>query len=288
MNTIWSELSDVIGTTGMVDRVLTWIPNLLAAIIVMTLFWAVWRGARRAANVVIRKAALDPTAADFIQTVLKYVFLTIGAVTALGKVGVNTASILTSLGVAGLTIGFAAKDALSNMISGIFIFWDRPFVIGDYVEVGGQYGRVDSITMRSTRVVTPDGRMLAVPNSTVVNTTVASYTNFPHLRLDVSFTVGVTENLQRVRETALAVCRDNELLMSEPPPKVVVTALNDYNIAMELRVWLSDEKKHIAERLTLREKLFEELRSAGVDMPFETFAVAPVELRGPVQPPGPK
>lgn len=280
MNTIWPKLQEILGTTGMVDRILTWIPNLLSAIIIMTLFWALWRGARRTADVVIRQAKLDPTAADFIQTVLKYVLLTIGAVTALGKVGVNTASILTSLGVAGLTIGFAAKDALSNMISGLFIFWDRPFVIGDFVEVGGQYGRVESITMRSTRVVTPDGRMLAVPNSTVVNTTVASYTNFPHLRLDVSFTVGVTENLQRVREAALAVCRDNEQFMREPPPEVVVTALNDYNIAMELRVWLSDEKRHIAARHSLREKLFEELRSADVEMPFETFAVAPVELRG--------
>ena len=197
---------------------------------------------------------------------------------ALGKVGINTASILTSLGVAGLTIGFAAKDALSNMISGIFIFWDRPFVIGDFVEVGGQYGRVESITMRSTRVVTPDGRMLAVPNSTVVNTTVASYTNFPHLRLDVAFTVAVTENLGRVREIALRLCQGNDQLMTDPPPVVVVTALNDYNVAMELRVWLNDEKQHIAARHSLRETLFEALRTAEVDMPFETFAVAPVEL----------
>lgn len=198
--------------------------------------------------------------------------------TALGKVGINTASILTSLGVAGLTIGFAAKDALSNMISGIFIFWDRPFVIGDFVEVGGQYGRVESITMRSTRVVTPDGRMLAVPNSTVVNTTVASYTNFPHLRLDVAFTVGVTENLQRVRATALSVCQHNDQFMSEPVPTVVVTALNDYNVAMELRVWLDDEKQHVAVRHALREALFEALRSADIEMPFETLALAPIEL----------
>ena len=280
MTPLWSKLQEALGATGMVDKIVTWIPNLLSAFVIMALFWGVWRASRRAADLVIRGAELDPTAADFIQTVLKYVLLTIGVVTALGKVGIDTASILTSLGVAGLTIGFAAKDALSNMISGIFIFWDRPFVIGDFVEIGGQYGRVESITMRSTRVVTPDGRMLAVPNSTVVNTTVASYTNFPHLRLDVSFTVGVTEDLQRVREAALAVCRDNEQFMREPPPEVVVTALNDYNIAMELRVWLRDEKRHVAARHSLREKLFEELRSADVEMPFETFALAPVELRG--------
>ncbi|PIE05714.1 MAG: mechanosensitive ion channel protein MscS, partial [Sorangium cellulosum] len=224
------------------DKIVNWTPNLLSAIIVMALFWGIWRVLRRGANVVIKRAKLDPTAADFIQTVLKYALLTFGAISALGKVGINTASILTSLGVAGLTLGFAAKDALSNMISGIFIFWDRPFVIGDLVEVGGEYGRVESITMRSTRVVTPDGRMLAVPNSTVVNTTVASYTNFPHQRLDVDFTVAVTENLGRIREIALGVCHGNDQLMTNPPPTVVVTALNDYNVGMELCVWLSDEK----------------------------------------------
>lgn len=279
MAEFWAELQDLIGATGMLDKFLGWLPSLLSAVIIMALFWAIWRGLYRAANVVIRRAKLDPTAADFLQTVLKYTLLTIGAVTALGKIGINTASILTSLGVAGLTIGFAAKDALSNMISGIFIFWDRPFVIGDLVEVGGEYGRVESITMRSTRVVTPDGRMLAVPNSTVVNTTVASYTNFPHLRLDIAFTVGVGENLPRIRQLALDCCREDGQFMTEPAPVVVVTALNDYNVAMELRVWLDDEKQHVAARHGLRERLFEALRAASVDMPYETFALAPVELR---------
>lgn len=280
MNAFWSRFQESLGATGLLDRLLDFIPNLLSGIVIMLAFWGLWRGARRAAEVGARRANLDPTAADFIQTMLKYVLLTIGGVTALGRVGVNTTSILASLGVAGLTIGFAAKDVLTNMISGLFIFWDRPFVLGDLVEVGGHYGRVESITMRSTRVVTPDGRMLAVPNSTVINTTVASYTNFSHLRLDIPFTVGVSENLARARDVALTACRDNPALLPDPPPAVVVAALNDYNVAMELQVWLDDEKDHVAARYALRERLFEALRSAGVEMPFETFALAPVELRG--------
>jgi small conductance mechanosensitive channel len=182
-------------------------------------------------------------------------------------------ALITSLGIAGLTIGFAARDALSNIISGVLIFWDRPFVIGDLVEIGGHYGRVDNITMRSTRVVTPDGRMLAVPNTIIVNTTVASYTNFPNLRLDVPFAVGVGEDLGRVREIALALCLQDARLLDEPAPRVVVSALNDYNVALELRAWLRDEQHHIAVRHELRERLFEALRASTVDMPFETFAV---------------
>jgi small conductance mechanosensitive channel len=280
METFMTDVREAIGAYNVATYLIGLVPSLIAAIAIMFLFYFVWRVSDRAAGVVIRRAELDPTAARFLQTVLKFVILTIGVVTALGKVGVNTGSILTSLGVAGLTIGFAARDALSNMISGIFIFWDRPFVIGDLVEVGGEYGRVDNITMRSTRVVTPDGRMLAVPNTAVVNTTVASYTNFPHLRLDIAFTVAVTEDLERVRQIALAVCKDRTGLMVNPAPMVVATSINDYNIAMELRAWLDDEKQHIEARLALREVLFEALRAGGVEMPFETFALAPVELRG--------
>jgi small conductance mechanosensitive channel len=273
MSDFLGDLERAIGADGLRERVVSWLPDVLAASIILLLFWVLWRGVRHASGVVVRRAGLDPTAASFIHTVTKTLILTVGVVTALGKIGVNTASILTSLGVAGLTIGFAAKDALSNMISGLFIFWDRPFVIGDLVEIGGHYGRVENITMRSTRVVTPDGRMLAVPNTTIVNTTVASYTNFPHLRLDVAFTIGVNENLGKAREAALSVCSHDARLMTDPRPEVVVMALNDYNVALELRAWLHDEKLHIAARHTLREALFEALRSAGVEMPFETLAL---------------
>jgi small conductance mechanosensitive channel len=179
MNLFWSQIAEMMGTKEITAMLISFLPSFLSAIIVFLLFWFFWRLIRRGLRFTAQRAQLDRTAVNFILTVLKYTLLTIGLVAALGKVGINTSSLLTSLGVAGLTVGFAAKDVLSNMISGLFIFWDRPFVLGDLVEVGGHYGRVERITMRSTRVVTPDGRMLAVPNTVVVNTTVASYTNFP-------------------------------------------------------------------------------------------------------------
>ncbi len=263
----------------------TWVPQGVAALITLVAAWLLWRLVRQALRLAVQRAELDPTASNFLLTVLKYVILSIGVITALGRIGVNTTSILTSLGVAGLSLGFAAKDALSNMISGLFIFWDRPFVLGDLIEVGGHYGRVDRITMRSTRVVTPDGKMLAVPNTMVVNSIVASYTNFPHIRLDIPFTVGVEENLDRVRSIALAQCSSDGLLVTDPPAQVVVTALNDYNIAMELQVWLSDEQLHIPVRHRLRECLFEALRQANVAMPFQTFELRTVQAPSSVAPP---
>lgn len=266
-------------------KVLAWMPNGLVALAILLVAWLFWRLVRQAMRMTVEKTELDPTASKFLLTILKYIILSIGVITALGRIGINTTSILTSLGVVGLSFGFAAKDALSNMISGLFIFWDRPFVLGDLIEVGGHYGRVDQITMRSTRVVTPDGRMLAVPNTMVVNSIVASYTNFPNLRLDIPFTVGVEENLARVRTIALSSFPRSGLLIEDPPARVVVTALNDYNIGMELQVWLDDEKQHIAVRHHLRERLFEALRKARVDMPLQTLALQTVKGHATTEPP---
>ncbi|MBZ0263457.1 mechanosensitive ion channel family protein [bacterium] len=259
-------------------KFVAWLPNLISAIVILGGFYLLWQAIRISSEAVFKKTKLDTTAASFILTVLKYAIVSIGVISALGKIGVNTISILTSLGVAGLTLGFAAKDALSNMISGVFIFWDRPFVIGDLVEIENHYGRVERITMRSTRVITPDGRMLAVPNNIIINSTVASYTNFPHLRLDIPFTIGVNEDIVRTRNIALRVCSEIEELIDEPKPEVSVTELNDYNIGLRLSAWLENERLHIQVRDKLREILFEALREAKIDMPFETLSINPIRL----------
>lgn len=256
--------------------------NVVVALLVFAAFYVVWRIARPILRHGMTRGKLDLTNAQFVETLARMLILTLGAVHALAAVGVNMGALIASLGIAGLTIGFAARDALSNIISGVLIFWDRPFVIGDLVEVGGQYGRVENITLRSTRVVTPDGRMLAVPNTVIVNTTVASYTNFPHLRLDIPVTVGVGEDLGRVRKVLLGAIEGDDAFMTEPPPMVGVTALGDYNVTVELRVWIDDERNHVAKRLDLRERVFNALRDAGVDMPFETLQLRPVEFAGAI------
>jgi len=253
--------------------------NLVIGAVTFLVYYLVWRGLDRVARIVTRRLEVDETSRDFSLTILKFAVLALAAVNALTAMGVNTASLVASLGIAGLTLGFAARDALSNMISGVLIYWDRPFVIGDLVDVAGSYGRVDRITLRSTRVVTPDGRMLAVPNTEIINSTVASYTNFPHLRLEIPVTVAVSSDLDGVREILLGLVRDDAAFLESPPPVVCVTQVNDYNVRMELWVWLQNERRHIQERARLREEAFRALVRAGIDLPFETFRIEPLTVK---------
>jgi small conductance mechanosensitive channel len=277
IESIVTRLQSIFNPDTMADQLAAWFLNLIVGLLVFVAFYFFWRILRLVLKSTLRRR-VDATAFSFIETMAKFGLLTFAAVTALDAMGIKTSAVLASLGILGLTIGFAARDALSNLISGILIFIDRPFVIGDLVEIEGVYGRVDRITLRSTRVVTNDGRMLAVPNTQIINKTVASYTNFPHLRLDVAVTVAVTENLERARQVMIGLVQNDAAYMKEPPPRVVVTQLNDYNVVLELQAWLDDERQHIQKRFELREKIFNALNAAGVVMPFETIQVTPLEL----------
>ena len=243
--------------------------SLLIFFIVLSIFYLIWKLTQRLFMPRIQRN-MDSTNAAFAETILKFFVLSIGILAALSAMGVQTSAVLASLGVVGLTIGFALRDTLSNIISGLLIFIDRPFTIGDLVEIDGRYGRVDRISLRTTRIITPDGKMLAVPNAEVMNKTVTSYTNFPNIRLDIAVTVGVHEDLDRVRKILLNLVNDNPDYLEKPEPVVVVTQLNDYNVGLELRVWLEDERQHMQKRFELRELVFKTLTSNEVDMPFET------------------
>lgn len=165
MNEIWQGLKDQFDPHAIARFLADKLPEVLSAAFIFTAFLVVWLLLERTLKPLLKRVRLDPTLASFVRSVSKTIILSIGLLSAFRELGFNISSILASLGVAGLTLGFAARDALSNIISGLFIFWDRPFVLGDYIELENYYGRVEDITLRSTRIVTPDGKMLAIPNT---------------------------------------------------------------------------------------------------------------------------
>jgi len=275
---IVSQLKDIFSPTALSTQFAQILSKLIIGAVVMTAFYLAWLLIRPVLKMVFRRSNTNEMTSTFLSTLAKYTLLIVGFVTALDSMGIKIGAVLASLGIAGLTIGFAARDSLSNIISGILIFLDRPFVIGDIVEIEGFYGRVEKITLRSTRIITSDGKMLAVPNTEIINKTVASYTNFPHLRLDIQATIGVNEDIDKARQILFSLVRNKPEFLQEPAPRVVVTSLNDYNVAVELQVWLKDERTHIENRYKLREDVYNALRADGIEMPFETLSITPVQV----------
>lgn len=273
-----SKLGEIFNPAALGEVLGEWIIRFISGVLVFVVFYFLWLFVRLIVGSILKRSDKDQTTSMFIKTLIRYSMLIFGGVYALKAANVDISTLLASLGIAGITIGFAARDAFSNLISGLLIFLDRPFVIGDLVEVSDHYGKVEQITLRSTRIVTPDGRMLAVPNAEMINKTVASYTNFPHLRLDMPVSVGLEENIPEIRSVLLNLVQQDEDFLADPPPMVLVMALNDYNIELEMRVWIDNERLHIGKRAELREKIYTTLTQAGVEMPYETLQLTPLEV----------
>lgn len=256
MNKIWIKLQERFNPESASAWIYDYTPNILTALLTFVIFWLLWKAMNRALEFAIKETSIDATLSGFFKGVLKYLVIGTGLFSALSELGVNTSSILASLGVVGMTIGFAAKDTLSNLISGIFIFWDRPFVVGDIVEIGSQYGKVSAVTLRSTRVVTPDGKMIAFPNSTVINSAVISYTNYPHLQITTEFTFPSSLDLEKVRKQFVNLIASNSLFMQQPIPEVNLKIADAQKAILKFSVWIEDETKHINLENILKETVF--------------------------------
>ncbi len=273
MERFWEELVKYFDYEAIVAQVITITTNAFKAGIILLAFYVFYRILKSVLTKVIEKFKLEKTIVNFLMMVLRYTVLIFGAVTALDQIGVNVASLITGLGIVGIAVGFAAKDTLSNIIAGIFIFWDRPFYIGDLVEIEGEYGEVQDITLRTTRIVTPDGRMVSIPNQKIAENKIISYTMFPHLRLDIGVTIGVEEDVEKARQVLLSLVKGDGRFLKDRDPVVVVTELGDYFIALKLIVWLDDTRQHIPTTAELREKVFNAFNAEGIEMPFEKVEV---------------
>jgi len=271
MHKILERLQEIFNADRIANAAGHFIPRLIIALAVFLVFYLLYRVLNFLLARVTRRAGVEPTAATFLLVAVRYVVLIVGVVMALEELGLDVTTILEGLGIVGLALGFAAKDTLSNIIAGFFLFWDKPFVIGDLIEVSDEYGEVRAITMRTTRIVTVDGKLVSIPNSVIVNSKIRSYTMIPHLRLDIDVTIGVNERIDEAREVILDIVRRDERFLKEPPPEVVVITLGDYFVKIALKVWLRDPRIHISVREELREAIKNALDKSGIVMPYETI-----------------
>jgi small conductance mechanosensitive channel len=269
----WRELSE-----QFLRRVVDFLPRLLAALLVVLVFILLHRLATRALANALRDSKADPALRTVGLRLARYVLFGFGFLMAANQLGFEVGSVLAGLGIVGIAIGFASQDLLSNLIAGFTILWDRPFRIGDVVTIAGTQGSVTEIGLRSTRLRTPDLRDVILPNKDVINQTIINYTSTPQLRIDLSIGVGYREDLQRVRAALLAAVEDTPGVAREPAPQVVVVALGESAVQVELRFFIGDARLERNLRAELLEKAKVALDEAGIEIPYPqrvVHAVAP-------------
>ena len=254
--------------TDLVVSVLGFIPRLIIALFLFFIFWLIYRGVRRVLRTAMDQAKIDPSIRDMMVSLLKWATLGFGLVIAGNQVGIQIAALLTGVSIIGLAVGFAAQETLSNFISGIVIFWDKPFRVGDWVEVDGTFGQVQRVTFRSTRLLDLDGEMVVFPNTYMLNNRVSNHSTHPINRVTVQIGIAYKESIAKVRETILALVRGDERLCDDPPPDVVVNECADSSVNLLLRFWIRDEAIERRIRYEYLEKVKNALDAAKIEIPF--------------------
>jgi small-conductance mechanosensitive channel len=169
--------------------------------------------------------------------------------------------------VLGVAIGFASQTSVSNIISGIFLISEKPFVVGDFIEVNKIRGRIESIDLLSLKLRLPDNSYVRVPNETMIKTEVTNVTRFPDRRVDLNVLVAYKEDLRKVLEVLKEIAASEPLALQEPAPMIVLESFGEYGINILYGVWgRSEDFFGLRSKLILRVK--ESFAAHGIEIPF--------------------
>ena len=191
----------------------------------------------KAANKVMERRNVDVTLASFLDGFMNICLKLLLVLMIMNYVGLSTSGIIALLGSAGIAVGLALKESLSNFAGGVIILFIRPFNVGDYIEGAGESGKVDKIGIFYTHMSTVDNKQILVPNGTLANGIVRNYTAQEMRRVDLTFCVGYDQDIRAVKNAIFSVINKEELILNEPEPFVAVSELADSSVNFITRVW---------------------------------------------------
>ena len=241
----------------------------LQALAAFILLYAIYRGLDAALHRGLDQAeSIEPGLQSVLLKTFRVVMLVFIGTVVLDQLGLNVAVLIGGLSIVGIIAGFAARDSLENFISGVTILVDKPFRVGDFIVIEEEYGQVDEITLRSTRIRTVRNEIVVLPNSQMITQRVVNHTKRNVLRIDIEFGIAYKEYPEEAREVLLPLTADDDRVLPEPSPSVVVTGMNDSSVDMALRFYLRDPSQEVPIRWEYTEKVREALREADIEIPF--------------------
>ncbi|HBZ95167.1 MAG TPA: mechanosensitive ion channel protein MscS [Pseudomonas sp.] len=266
----------------------TWIPlimqyssKLLLALVTLLIGW--WFINRLTGNIskllAARKA--DPALQGFIGSMANIILKVLLIISVASMVGVETTSFIAAIGAAGLAIGLALQGSLANFAGGVLILLFRPLRIGDWIEAQGVMGTVDSIQIFHTVLRTGDNKTVIVPNGNLSNGIITNYNRQPTRKVVFDVGVDYEADLQAAREVLLELAQD-ERVLREPAPVVVVSALGDSAITVSLRLWV-DTPNYWDVMFMLNEQARDRLKMRGIGIPFPQRVVHMVHESAPAE-----
>jgi small conductance mechanosensitive channel len=259
----------VVGTA-----VMDWGGRILGALVIFVIGRLLMRALTTWATAGMRRVGMDDTLSRFLGNLLYIVLLVFLALTVFQTLGVPTTNFLAIVGAAGLAIGLALKDSLSNFSSGVMLVFFRPFKVGDQIEAAGVGGVVESIGIFNTVLKTADNRVINVPNSLVYSGTITNYNAESTRRIDMTIAIGYDADIPQAKSVIAAVVAAESRVAQSPPPEVAVLEVYPTFVTVAVRVWVKTADYGTA-RSDLLERIKRSLDKYGLSIPAEQRVLPP-------------
>jgi len=213
------------------------------------------------------KSNTDVMLVNFMGNLVYTVLILAVVMASLDYLGVQTTSLLAVFGAAGLAIGLALKDSLSNFSSGVMIILFRPFKVGDFIEAGGATGVVEEVRMFATIMRTGDNRQVIVPNGKIYSGTITNYSAKPTRRIDLVFGIGYGDDMAKAKKIIDDIMQQDERILSDPAPGIALGELADSSVNFNVRPWVKSED-YWPVRSDLLEKIKLAFDANGISIPY--------------------
>jgi len=260
-------IRDFISNTNITEILIAGATNLLIALAIFVIGKWLAKRVKITLKSLLNKRKVDTVLVDFLGTITYTLIFIAALIAAVDTVGIPATSFMAVIGAAGLAIGLALKDSLSNFASGVMLVLFRPFTKGDFVDAGGILGTVDEIHLVSTILTTPDNKQIIVPNALMYASAITNYSAHDTRRVDLVVGVSYTDDLKVAAGVLTKVCTDHPKVLDTPETKVFINNLGESSVDFVVRPWVKREDYWtvLAEVLEASKV---ELEAAGCNIPF--------------------
>jgi len=184
------------------------------------------------------RGEIDPTLSEFIASIIDILLMIVVILAAINNLGIDTTSFIAILGAAGLAIGLALQGTFGNIGAGVILILFRPFEVGDFISAGGESGTVESITLFNTTLLTPDNKVILIPNSAVAAGNITNFSKKEERRVDFVFGIGYDDDLKLAKATLQEIIDADARILKEPGSFIGVGELADSSVNFTVRVWV--------------------------------------------------
>jgi small conductance mechanosensitive channel len=223
------------------NKVSFYTPNILMGIITLLFGLYLAKILTKGFSKFLEKKLIDSSLHGFLSSIVGILLKVLVVLTTLGIFGIETTSFVAILGSAGLAVGLALQGSLANFAGGVLIIIFRPFKVGDFIDVQGVMGSVSEISVFQTKLLTPDNKVILVPNGPLAGGTITNFSAQPLRRVDLTFGIGYDDDLKKAKELIFSTVTAHEKVLKDPAPFIAVSELADSSVNFVVRVWAKTE-----------------------------------------------